>query len=661
MSEFNVNDILAVMDEAAQAIEPSSGYSVLSIIERSQFKELLETAQTFLTEANYLHKVHSDDFENDLKTIDLVLLECRLIEGLQDLNLIERIRTIRPQVPILVLSVNDDPEYISSVYEAGANDAIDLSTDIRIFYSKANNLLKTSKVMGLVEFKNDEVVKTMESLRVLQSHVQQEKVSRILAETQRDFAEDALEANRQMKEILDNLREAFFFVKPDLVIGDSTSNACETIFGRELSHAKIGDALGLCGCKEKDLMVGLEQVFEDFLPEEVSISLLPQIVHTESQKTVEFGYTAVRDADGKVVRIIIVATDITRSFAEKQLLEKSYRENRCLINILRHMDSFTDFVRDFKSTTSELKIIDDVKMIKHALHTLKGNSLVFELHELGKMIHDTETLLEEPEERNWGALVRNIEDCLHNFLNSHEDLLQIDFLSNPEKIYHIHESDVESLDKVFSEMTPSRQSLWKEVLARIKHKSIGELCAPFTSVVSKLSARDGKDIAFSIFGEELRLDIEPYRPLFKTMVHLVSNACDHGIEPPYERDASGKPGQGNIILTLAAEDDKLQISLADDGRGIEWQDLINKAREKGFSDQLEKFKITEDNAYEILFWDGFSTAESVSQTSGRGVGMSALKHAVETLGGSLFISSAPNFGTCTEIEIPLHGALQEAS
>ena len=151
----------------------------------------------------------------------------------------------------------------------------------------------------MVEFKNEELVNTMQSLQKVNSTAKKEKVNRILAETQRDFAEEAAKVNQQMKEILDLISRKLFVVNKDLMV-ESTSNCCEKIFGEEIANQKLGTILNFKQAEmEKHFALGLEQVFEDFMPESVNVSLLPKVIEISNNRIVEFTYTVIGQNEGE--------------------------------------------------------------------------------------------------------------------------------------------------------------------------------------------------------------------------------------------------------------------------------------------------------------------------------------------------------------------------
>ena len=140
----------------------------------------------------------------------------------------------------------------------------------------------------------------------------------------------------------------------------------------------------------------------------------------------------------------------------------------------------------------------------------------------------------------------------------------------------------------------------------------------------------------------VRLDPNRWASFWGAFIHVVNNAVDHGIEEPEVRTAANKPAAGNLWLTAAREKGQLIISLRDDGRGVDWQRLAKRAQEHGMPSS------TRAELVNAMFSDGISTRETATQTSGRGVGLAALREAVVALGGQIQVQSEPGMGTTFE-------------
>jgi len=180
---------------------------------------------------------------------------------------------------------------------------------------------------------------------------------------------------------------------------------------------------------------------------------------------------------------------------------------------------------------------------------------------------------------------------------------------------------------------------------------IGETFARFRRVVRDTAAELGKDVVLEIVGGETELDKAVVERIADPLMHLVRNALDHGLETPQQRLAAGKPAQGRLTLNACHESGNILIRIIDDGRGIQSQKVLERAWDRGL---VEKGVVPpEAEILKLIFEAGFSTAEKVTNLSGRGVGMDVVRRNVEALRGSVAISSEVGKGSCIEIRLPL--------
>jgi two-component system chemotaxis sensor kinase CheA len=179
----------------------------------------------------------------------------------------------------------------------------------------------------------------------------------------------------------------------------------------------------------------------------------------------------------------------------------------------------------------------------------------------------------------------------------------------------------------------------------------------FTRLVRDLSRRLDKQIRLDVTGEDTEADKTVVEELADPLVHLLRNAIDHGLETPAERQDAGKPAEGVIRLSARQVDDRVLIEVADDGRGIDVEKVKRKALARGLLDEAQAAEISERDALQLIMEAGLSTAEQVSELSGRGVGMDVVRNMVRQTGGTIAIDSAPGAGTSVTISLPLSMAV----
>ena len=176
-------------------------------------------------------------------------------------------------------------------------------------------------------------------------------------------------------------------------------------------------------------------------------------------------------------------------------------------------------------------------------------------------------------------------------------------------------------------------------------------------VVRDLSRRVGKQIAFATEGEETELDKTIAEALSDPLLHMIRNAIDHGIETPEERVIAGKDPTANIRISASNQAGQIVIAISDDGRGLNRERILQKARDNGLITAEQKLPNSE--IFMLIFEAGFSTAEKVTDISGRGVGMDVVRRSVQALRGRIEITSEANRGTTFYIKLPLTLAILE--
>ncbi|WP_423786608.1 chemotaxis protein CheW [Helicobacter winghamensis] len=182
---------------------------------------------------------------------------------------------------------------------------------------------------------------------------------------------------------------------------------------------------------------------------------------------------------------------------------------------------------------------------------------------------------------------------------------------------------------------------------------IGRVFNKFPRMVRDLSRELGKNIDLIITGEETELDKSIVEEIGDPLVHLIRNACDHGVESKEDRLAAGKSEQGTVNLKAYNEGNHIVVEIKDDGHGMDPEILRSKAVEKGIISEREADTMTDKEAYSLVFRAGFSTAKVVTNVSGRGVGMDVVKTNIEKLNGIIDVDSELGEGTTFKLKIPL--------
>ncbi|HEY6878055.1 MAG TPA: chemotaxis protein CheA, partial [Polyangiales bacterium] len=219
--------------------------------------------------------------------------------------------------------------------------------------------------------------------------------------------------------------------------------------------------------------------------------------------------------------------------------------------------------------------------------------------------------------------------------------------------------------QLVTELTPQRVSALQELVAQmerhcreLQERMLGARMLPvknvfgrFNRLVRDLSAESGKQILLEVFGEDTELDKTVIEGIADPLTHLIRNAIDHGIEAPHERRERGKPEQARLKLSAYQKGGSIFVEVSDDGRGLDRARILAKALSTGLVRPEQR--LSDEEVHALIFAAGFSTADKITEISGRGVGMDVVRRNVEALKGTIGIVTEPGRGTTFRIKLPL--------
>ena len=348
------------------------------------------------------------------------------------------------------------------------------------------------------------------------------------------------------------------------------------------------------------------------------------------EKVLRFDYQIVEEDEEGVHTMLLVISDVT---AEERRIEAEARQREVMAvfqHFLADRSGFLEFLADAGRLVDGLVSEGhggDVAVAKRVLHTLKGNAGMFGLDRLVMLAHEIEDSVVESGEMpsrgqidqlagQWADLRQQLDDLV----GERDGGLEITE-SEYRGLLHAVE-DRRSRDELLSLIRAWRLEPASARLERLRERAKG------------IAARIGKrQIEIVVDTDDVRLAGERFRPFWSSFVHVVRNALDHGIETPQERIATGKTGPGRIHLAASVDGDEFVIQVSDDGRGIDWEKVRAKALRRGLPSD------SHEDLVAAIFLDGFTTRESASLLSGRGVGLGAVKNAVNELGGRIELTS----------------------
>jgi len=254
-----------------------------------------------------------------------------------------------------------------------------------------------------------------------------------------------------------------------------------------------------------------------------------------------------------------------------------------------------------------------------------------------------------------GKTVRVDIDRLDNLMNLVSELIiiktRLEDLSSNSNMKEM-EDTLEYLERITTSLHDSVMKVRMVPVERVFNR--------FPRMVRDLSKELNKKVNFIIHGENTEVDRTVIDEIGDPLIHLIRNSMDHGIEKPEERIKLGKAEEGNLTLKAYPDGNSVVIEISDDGRGIDFERVREKAIEKGIYTMEEMDKLTVNDLKNVLFEPGFSTSENVNEISGRGVGLDVVKNKIESINGSVELETEKNKGTRFTIRIPLTLAIIEA-
>ena len=440
--------------------------------------------------------------------------------------------------------------------------------------------------------------------------------------------------NRDMRMILNSVEQGFLTIGRDGIIKDERSASVDKMLGKVERGQNLVEIFSRTNAKAADwLAFGLEEVFDGLLPPEVAVDQLPKELKVDS-RNYAINYYPIEIA-GEVNNMTVVITDVTAE-VERKKLEVESRELITMVDrIAKDRSGFIKFFDEASFIIEQLRDRDEEGMVanKRNLHTLKGNAAVFGLNQLSEACHALEDAIEESItdtiEVKWTQLFgcwARIKGNLRRIIGDDSNLLRLSEDQYEQLLIGL-------LTRKPVEKLAPKVANWKLDPTQLRLETIG-------NQAKRLAKSLGKgDIEVVIESNGLHTESEIWSEFWGVLVHVVRNAVDHGLETLEERKKANKSAPAMLRFKTSFEGEQFVITVADNGKGIDWSRIKQLARSKDMPHQ------TQNDLTRALFADGLSTRDDVSQTSGRGVGMAAVLTSCERLNGKINIETEAGVGT----------------
>ncbi len=457
------------------------------------------------------------------------------------------------------------------------------------------------------------------------------------------------EKQRDMRLILDNVETGLVTVDLEGRLSSECSRVIEKWFGAPVAGDKLAAWLGKRDANFAEwFALALDSVRDGLLPPEVALGQLPKQLK-DRDRTYSVNYQLITGADDAPEKLLVIVADITERL-RKEAAERYHAELLQLFqHIMRDKAGFLEFLAEAEELMRSLKQgHTDLEHLKRLIHTLKGNAAIFGMRRLSDLCHDLENHIAEenraPSEADMAALHQA-------WTQTRADLGKL-IGEHLRSSIEIDDADYQAIIKAVLD------GVERDVVVRLMEswrlEPAGKRLARIEQQIKGLAQRMGKgDVAVSIAPHDVRFNTERFAPFWAAFIHVLRNAVDHGIEDRELRAKRGKPAQSLIKVSTSVEHNRFVVTVEDDGPGVDWEALRAKAGQLGID------AAALGSRENLAFIPGLSSKKSVTELSGRGIGMAAVRDACEALGGTVEIKSRPGLGTRISFAFPAdHGVYE---
>lgn len=443
----------------------------------------------------------------------------------------------------------------------------------------------------------------------------------------------------ELRAILDNVTFGFLLINQDFRIMTGFTRSCYKLLGtRKIAGHTIDSVLRLSERQSGSYIAGLMQLLEDMLPEDVLADQVPKRFEID-QRVLWIEPRIVRDNEGRPIRLLMSINDIS----ELESAQREARANTTLIEVLRSKEAFVRFLGDTKNSLNfALEEIKDQSTVRRILHTVKGNASSFGLDHIAQRAHE----IEEDEYISEQKL-RAILALFSSFLETNKAVLELDFESLDNSKFEVCQESIEELRGISRTSNDRALRAWA---AKITLKPASCILGPVDSFIYKLASRLDKVVTFETHGLDTRIDQEIMGPVLRTVTHLLRNAIDHGLEDATQRGE--KDPMGRVSLSVSETPLYWQLEVSDDGAGVDIQAVVERAITLGKISRDEVENLSKQEKTMLLFLDGVSSRDRITEISGRGVGTSAVLIEARRAGGHVEVHTTVGQGSRFVIQIP---------
>ncbi|MBF0226586.1 MAG: HAMP domain-containing protein [Desulfobacterales bacterium] len=506
------------------------------------------------------------------------------------------------------------------------------------------------------------------------------------------------EKMKQVKDILNNIDQGLFTINLDGTVNEEYSaKANEILKVSDIASCTLHDILRLTTEQEKSFDLWLEVVKKKHLSmrwtklEHLSPVRNLELPYEEGTSFISISYERIMDKNGNLSKLMVLAIDETeKRLKDIQIKEEKRRhENEMKIilgiantpqeeileflkvtnasidfahrTIAKHIEEFKQYSLNYSEDYFHTIPPEEVNEVYRDIHTIKGNSGSYGFDELALCSHKVEDMMDtirKPININNKYLLNDIINKINDMsisVNQIQEKYKLIYGEKEECTIEVPLSRIDTIKNIIYSMNkrnlnPEAKQLVFEC-SLLSWKPLKALTRKYYKIVNKTSRKLGKKIDFVVSNETLLQPEDIFNDIDDILVHILRNAVDHGIESVKKREKIGK-GKGIIRFDYQNQGRERVISISDNGQGINIEKLLEVCIRKGIIKLENANKLSPEEKLNLIFYPGVSTTESISEISGRGVGLDVVKQKIISLKGSISVDSWLNKGSVFTIIVP---------
>ncbi len=501
-----------------------------------------------------------------------------------------------------------------------------------------------------------------------------------LSEWSKGLEQTIQQRTASVRNLLNNAGQGFLTFGADLAVGEEFSSECSNIFGCNINGASFPELMYPDSAEDRDFLKTLIVKIleeEDEIQRSIYLSLLPEEVTLEN-KCIHISYKIITDKAINTSEVfMVILTDITYKRMLENKVEQERNVLKMVVRVVTNYDDFIETIKDYKDfcrskltnhLNSKQSFDEVIYEVCRTIHTFKGTFSLFDMSNIIEKLHAFETEISEYKDNKSPAnmekltehiLKQDAESWLEADINILRNILGDNFL-NKENTIVIEKNRLLAIEEKMLLMLPSAECrLLLPEIKRLRQKPFKEVLKGMPDYAQKLADKLDKMMnPVEIDSDMVLVDLDKYQGFSKALIHVFRNIVDHGLETPDERLELGKPEYCNVHCEIKLVDGMIALTISDDGRGFDFKKIRQKLIDRRVLSEEIACGLEDSETVRLMINNHISTKDYITYTSGRGLGLSAVKEETEKLGGTFRIDAESRSGTRFLFQLPYEAAME---